>query len=125
MKGPEPLLNGLELSFRDPVRPHRTAKLDPSYRAWIGQDAFYFASHDTREHFLHDPLRYCSALTDPVTEHRFHPTRRSPQLVYGGRRYYFAADSTLARFRTRPAFYAMRGPMDEMRPMLPERPAAH
>jgi YHS domain-containing protein len=125
VQGPEPLLEGLGLAFRDPVRPTRVAKLDPAHRAWIGQDAFYFASRDSREHFLHDPLRYCPALTDPVTERRFHPTRRSPRMEYNRRPYYFSSDSTLARFRARPEFYATRGPMDEMRRMLPEHGAAH
>jgi len=125
VKGPERLLKNLGLSFDDPVRPQRAAKLDSTYRAWIGHDAFYFASHDSREHFLHDPLRYCERLTDPVTQVRFHPTHRSPMIKYQRRTYYFSSESTLARFRSDPAFYAARGPMDEIRPMMPEPRPTH
>ena len=125
MKGPELLLKNLGMTFNDPVRRTRTAKLDSTYRAWIGHDAFYFASHDSREHFLHNPLRYCGTLTDPVTQARFHPTQASPRLKYDGRLYYFASDSTQSRFNTDPKFYARRGPMDEARPMMPEFPVAH
>ena len=123
MKGPEPLLRNLALKFEDPVRPHRAAKLDSSHRVWIGHDAFYFASHDSREHFLRRPLNFVQALTDPVTQRRFRPGASSPQLEYHGRRYYFASDSTRTRFRADPAFYALRGPMDETRPMM--RSGAH
>ena len=109
----------------DPVHADRTARLDSTYRAWIGHDLFYFASHDSREHFLRSPLSYCSALTDPVTQLRFHPQASSPHLNYLGRRYYFASDSTRARFLSNPSFYATRGPMDALRTMAPEHPAAH
>ena len=126
MKGPEPLLKSLNLSFMDPVRTTRPAKLDPRHSAWIGHDAFFFSSRDTREHFLHNPLHYSQMLSDPVTQRRFHPTTQSPRLDYRGRRYYFEADSTLARFRGNPMFYALRGPMDEAQPMKPmPAPAGH
>jgi len=123
VKGPESLLKNLGLSFNDPVRTTRAAKLDSTYRAWIGHDAFYFSSHDTREHFLHDPLRYCGSLTDPVTQVRFHPTKQSPTLKYHQRAYYFSSDSTRARFRSNPTFYAARGPIDDMQPMMGPHPA--
>jgi YHS domain-containing protein len=126
VKDPESRLKALGLEFLDPVQITRPAKLDSTYRAWIGQDAFYLSSHDTREHFLHDPLKYCAALTDPVTQARFHPTSASPKLTYHGRAYYFASDSTRAVFRSKPDFYAVRGPMDEAHPMMmPESHSGH
>ena len=123
MKGPELLLRGQLLTFRDPVHPQRQARLDSTYRVWIGHDAFYFASHDSRERFLKEPLRYVRMLSDPVTEQRFHPTAASPRLEYRGRPYYFAAESTRARFRAHPDYWAQRGPMDEAMTMTGARPS--
>ncbi|MBI1799962.1 MAG: hypothetical protein HYR73_09810 [Candidatus Eisenbacteria bacterium] len=125
MKGPEPLLKNLGLTFHDPVRANREARLDSSYRAWIGYDAFYFASHDSREHFLRDPLRYCGALTDPVTLARFRPGAQSPSLDYGGRRYFFAAESTRASFADHPERWAVRGSPEDPRGMRPEMTPGH
>jgi YHS domain-containing protein len=119
VKGPEPLLKSLNLSFMDPVRTYRAARIDSLHRAWIGHDVFYFVTRDSREHFLHDPLKYAHMLSDPVSQRRFHPTAKSPRLEYRGRPYYFETDATLARFRGNPGFYALRGPMDEAQPMRP------
>ena len=46
--------------------------------------------------------RYTKTLTDPVSFERFHPKRTSPHVAFRGRDYYFAADSTLARFQAEP-----------------------
>ncbi len=117
MKGPEAYLNGLALRFSEP-RGHRAARLDSSLRVWIGHDLFYFADRAARDRFAHDPLSACRALSDPVTQRRFRPTRKSPRLDYSGRPYWFESEATRDTFRTRPDWFANRGPMDEARPMM-------
>ena len=124
MKDPEKALTSLSLQFLTPDGA-KPAKLDSTTRVWIGHDLFYFADAHARGRFLRDPLAVCRALTDPVTQGRFRPTRKSPHLSYQGRSYYFASDSTLAVFRGMPDWYAKRGPMDEAVPMAPSSPASH
>jgi YHS domain-containing protein len=99
---PEKYLRELHASFRCPVRPSRKAIFDSSLRARVNQDIFFFSSVDARNRFVKNPLRYAKTLTDPVSFERFHPGRNSPHVVFRGRDYYFAADSTLARFQAEP-----------------------
>lgn len=122
MKDPEKALGSLGLQFLAPGS-RDTAKLDPITRVWIGHDLFYFADRAARDRFVKDPLAVAHTLTDPVTQHRFHPTKRSPQLDYVGRHYYFQSESTLTVFRGMPDWYAKRGPMDEAQAMAPAPPA--
>ena len=117
MKDPESHLATLALRFRSPVNPRLEFQPDSARRVWIGQDLFYFASEAERSRFVADPLRWCRALTDPVTQRRFHPTSRSPRLSYAGRPYWFASDSTRGVFVAKPDSFAVRGPLDEGRPM--------
>lgn len=86
---------------------------------------FYFASRGESDRFERDPLRWCRALTDPVTQQRFRPTVRSPRMDYHGRPYWFASDSSRAAFRAMPDSFAVRGPIEEGRPMpgMPAMPA--
>ena len=123
MKDPEAALRSVGLQFQAPGK-RDTARLDPSTRAWIGHDLFYFADPAARDKFLKDPLSVAHMLTDPVTQHRFHPTKRSPQLDYLTRHYYFESDSTRSVFQKMPDWYAKRGPMDEAQSMAP-MPARH
>jgi YHS domain-containing protein len=99
---PEKYLLGMHASFPCPVRPTRRAIFDSSLRARVNQDIFFFSSVSAKNRFQKDPLRYAKALTDPVSFSRFHPTKSSPHVVFRGRDYYFAADSTLARFQAEP-----------------------
>ena len=99
---PEKYLLALHASFPCPVRPTRRAILDSSLRARINQDIFFFSSVAAKNRFQKDPLRYAKTLTDPVSFLRFHPTKSSPHVVFRSRDYYFAADSTLARFQAEP-----------------------
>jgi YHS domain-containing protein len=124
VKDPEKALGSLDLQFLAPGG-SAPARLDSTTRAWIGHDLFYFADQPARDRFLRDPLATCRALSDPVTENRFQPTARSPQLNYHGRRYYFQSDSTRTVFRGMPDWYAKRGPMDEAVPMAPGTHATH
>lgn len=94
--------------MRDLIEPRRAAKIDSTLRVAVGHDLFYFAGPATRARFVKDPLRWCARLTDPVTQKRFHPTRRSPHLDWKGRPYWFASDSTFAVFRAMPDSFALR-----------------
>jgi YHS domain-containing protein len=99
---PEKYLLGIHASFPCPVRPSRRAILDSTLRAKVNQDIFFFSSVAAKNRFLKDPLRYARTLTDPVSFERFQPTKSSPHVVFRGRDYYFAADSTRARFQAEP-----------------------
>jgi YHS domain-containing protein len=88
---------------RDALDQKRAATLDSTMRVFIGHDLFYFADGASRRRFAKHPLRYCTALTDPVTRTRFKPTRRSPRVEYEGRPYYFSSDSTRTAFQADPA----------------------
>lgn len=99
---PERYLRELKISVRCPVYPARRAILDSSLRMKINQDIFFFSSQAAMKRFEKDPLRFCGKLTDPVTRERFRPTSASPHVTFRGRMYFFAADSTLARFQAQP-----------------------
>jgi YHS domain-containing protein len=101
-RDPERYLLGLKASLRCPVRPARRAIFDSSLRATLNQDIFFFSSLAAKKQFQKNPLRYCGTLTDPVTRARFRPTKESPHVTFRGREYYFADDSTLARFQAEP-----------------------
>ena len=99
---PEKYLMELHASFPCPVYPSRRAIFDSSLRARVNQDIFFFSSVAAKNRFLKDPLRYAKTLTDPVSFERFHATRNSPHGAFRGRDYFFANDSTLARFQAEP-----------------------
>lgn len=99
---PEKYLMELHASFPCPVHPSRRAIFDSSVRARVNQDIFFFSSVAAKNRFLKDPLRYAKTLTDPVSFERFRATRKSPHVVFRGRDYFFASDSTRARFQAEP-----------------------
>lgn len=101
-KDPERYLRQMKVSLRCPVRPARRAIFDSSLRVKINQDIFFFSSLAAMKQFQKDPFRYSGKLADPVTHVRFMPTKRSPHVTFRGRIYYFAADTTLARFQSAP-----------------------
>jgi len=82
--------------------------IDSSLRAQMNYEIYYFANRAELDRFKKDPLRYCGLLTDPVDMVRFRPTASSPHTEYGGRSYYFSADSTQARFLSDPMQYKDR-----------------
>jgi YHS domain-containing protein len=99
---PERYLREMKVALRCPVNPARRAIFDSSLRMKINQDIFFFSSRTAMKRFEKDPLRFCGKLTDPVTRDRFRPTSASPHVTFRGRMYFFAADSTLARFQAEP-----------------------
>ena len=94
--------------MRDVVEPQRSAVVDSTLRVFVGHDLFYFADAAARARFVKDPLRWCTRLTDPITQRRFRPTSTSPHLNFRGRPYWFASDSTFTVFRAMPDSFALR-----------------
>lgn len=82
--------------------------VDSSLREKINFEIYYFATAAEKEKFRKDPLRYCGKVSDPITLERFRPTASSPKFFYGGRVYYFSADSTRARFVANPTLHQDR-----------------
>lgn len=101
-------MKALDIQVADPIDPHRQASVDSTLRVFVGHDLFYFADAGSRDRFTKDLLRYCRRLTDPVTQRRFRPTRRSRHLDRGGRAYWFASDSTYRVFMAMPDSFAVR-----------------
>lgn len=99
---PEKYLTELHAAFPCPVNRGRRAIFDSSLRARVNQDIFFFSSVAAKNRFVKDPLRYTKALTDPVSFVRFPAKKTSPHVVFRGRDYYFASDSTLAVFQAEP-----------------------
>ena len=109
MQDPERYLKALKIEPPCTVYPKRKGIVDSSLRIKVNHEIFYFSSKAARDLFLKDPLRYCGLLTDPVGKQRFRPTAESPRATFGGRSYYFAADSSRARFLETPQKFADRG----------------
>ena len=89
------------------MRPDRPARVDSAMRVFAGRDLFYFADSASRDRFLKDPPHYSKILTDPVDHTRFKPSRRSMQMEFEGRRFYFATDSTFATFKATPERFVL------------------
>ena len=92
----------------------RPASLDSTLRVRLNADLYYFADRATRARFLRAPLRWCGALTDPVSLRRFRPTAASPSARVAGRTWRFETAATRAQFLARPAAF------EETARMLPE-----
>ena len=82
--------------------------IDSSLRERVNFEVYYFASAAEKELFRKDPLRYAGVVTDPITMARFRPTATSPKTTYGGRLYYFSADTTRAQFLANPVLHQDR-----------------
>ena len=104
-KNPEKALLEQHLSFRDPVEPHREVPLDPRLHLWMNWDLVTFASLENLLRYRQDPWRWTTALTDPVSERRFHPAAGSPTATYAGRTWWFPDSSSRARFLEQPEHY--------------------
>ncbi|HSQ59968.1 MAG TPA: hypothetical protein VLT84_06005 [Acidobacteriota bacterium] len=102
MQDPEPYLRNLGVQVPCIVDPKRLARIDTSLRRRIGHDLFYFSSAQAMKRFDRDPLKYVKRLSDPITARRFPVQRRSRTTEFSGRTYYFAVDSTIARFLSEP-----------------------
>ncbi len=105
MQDPEVYLAEIGVTLACPVHRDRDAVLAPDHRLRIGHETFFFSDQEAREEFRRRPLRYIDTLTDPVTLKHFTPTDSSPQLEYQGRSYYFADETSMARFQADPDPY--------------------
>jgi len=92
-------------SLDDPSKP---AKLETDLRTFVNWEIFFFRDRRALKRFEKDPLKSCGLLTDPVSGLRFRPTQASPRFDYGGRPYFFSADSTFTMFRAMPDSFAVR-----------------
>jgi len=99
-----------EVGIKPPSIFHGGGKpvIDSSLRQRVNYEIYYFANRAEMERFRKDPLRYCGIVTDPVDMQRFRPARNSPRAEYGGRLYFFSADSTRTRFLGDPLQYKDR-----------------
>ena len=88
------------------VDPTRVARIESKSAVRLNWEVFFFADEAAQERFHRDPLRWCGALTDPVTLQRFVPEASSPQADHAGQTYYFASAETRATFGTDPKKYA-------------------
>lgn len=88
--------------------PERPAVLDSTLRIALNWEVFFFSDAKAMQMFQKQPLLYCGLLTDPVSQERFQPTRRSPRTEYKGREYYFMSKDHRATFRRDPAKHARR-----------------
>ncbi len=116
MQDPEIYLSELAVELPCVVDPAEPAILDAAHRTLVNHEVFFFSSEEARATFLRDPLAYCGLVTDPVTGHRFHPTRRSPKLVHDQRPYYFETRASRTRFRSDPGRY--KNPVRKMPEMM-------
>ena len=88
------------------VDPTRIARIDRESATVLNWEVFFFCDEEARERFNRDPLRWCGALTDPVTLQRFVPADTSPQVRHEERDYYFASADNRNAFASDPARYA-------------------
>lgn len=82
----------------DPVEPARLGSLDPRLQFHVNGEAYRFADERNLRRFMLAPKNWCGLLRDPVTGHKFMPTRRSPEAYWIGGPYFFESESTKAVF---------------------------
>ena len=87
------------------VDPTRVARIEREFTVRLNWESFFFCDDDARARFLSDPLRWCGALTDPVTLQRFVPEASSPRAEYDENTYYFAIAENHDLFTTDPTKY--------------------
>ncbi|MBZ0267847.1 hypothetical protein K8I85_06815 [bacterium] len=89
------------------VDPTRVARVESGAEVRLNWEVFFFCDDEARARFLADPLRWCGALTDPVTLERFVPDERSPRLEHAGSPYYFASADHRDAFASAPDRYTV------------------
>lgn len=118
MQDPEPYLETQKITVPCLLEPKQPAVMDAAHRSVVNFELFYFSDEKTKARFDEDPLRYCGALTDPVTQERFIPGESSPRIDREGRAYVFLSEANLAQFEALPdSFSVPRFRMREMTSM--------
>jgi YHS domain-containing protein len=110
VQGPEPYLNDFHIQLPCAVDTSATAILDPTHRAFVNHEVYYFSSDDARRRFEAGPFRYTGKVTDPVSRMRFQPDASTPHRNAAGRLFYFASAMTLATFDANPDLYSTPKP---------------
>ena len=87
------------------VDPTRVARIESESAVRLNWELFFFCDDEARSRFVRDPLRWCGALTDPVTLRRFVPEATSPRAEHDGTVYYFTSVENRNVFTSKPAEY--------------------
>lgn len=98
-------LQGVEVPCA--VEGHRPARIEPSHRSDLNFEVFYFSDTQMKTKFDREPQRFCGALTDPVTLQRFHPSRKSPTSMAGGKTFYFVSQENKSMFDAKPDSFSV------------------
>ena len=88
----------LQRALWDPVDPALLGSLSDSLHFRVNGEVYRFANARDLRRFVQSPALWCGLLRDPVTGERFWPSARSPQAYWVGGPYFFASDSSKARF---------------------------
>ena len=116
MQDPEPYLETQKITVPCLLEPERPAVMDAAHRSVVNFELFYFSDEKAKARFDEDPLRYCGALTDPVSLERFIPGESSPRIDREGRAYVFLSEASLAQFEALPDSFSV--PHFRMREMM-------
>lgn len=106
MQDPAAHLLPFDVVLDSAVDPSRTAILDQDHWVRVNHEIYFVADAAERAEFLKDPIRYCGAITDPITGERFRPIPTSPRTEYQGRPYYFLTEDHRTAFQADPVPYA-------------------
>lgn len=101
----------LQRALWDPVDPTRLGSLLPELQYRVNGEVYRFCSERTLQKFVMAPERWCGVVRDPVTGGRFLPSLYSPTAYWVGGPYFFASDSTKARFVEDPHRYEVQRAM--------------
>jgi len=97
VQGPEVFLNDLELSVNCVVNTNQKAQLDPEHRVFVNWETYYFSDNKAVKKFNKSAYKFTGKLTDPVSQKRFQPDKKSPSRTIDGRLFYFLnKDNALA-----------------------------
>jgi len=107
VQDPEPYLHEQQLTVQDPIDPSRPALVDAAHRSFVNYEIYYFADAENKRAFDATPLRWCGAVTDPVTRERFQPGDDSPRRERDGRVFYLASQTSAASFDAMPDMYVL------------------
>ena len=116
MQDPEPYLENQKIVVPCLLHPEKPAVMDAAHRSVVNFELFYFADEKAKSQFDEDPLRYCGAVTDPVTQERFIPGESSPRIERDGRSFIFLSEENLEQFEALPDSFSV--PRYRMREMM-------
>ena len=91
----------------DPVQPRLLGSLRAELQFRVNGETYRFASEKNLRRFMLRPLNWCGLVRDPVTGHKFRPSRRSPEAYWIGGPYFFESETTKAQFVDDPHRYAV------------------